>query len=346
MSGLGLSLPSRSGMAAAEIAELAAAAEAAGFDAVFVAERCADGLALAHSALLATTRITVGTAIANAVVRHPVMTALTAATLAEESGGRFLLGLGVANAALNENVLGLPAIRPVRYMREYVGVLRAVLSAHAVPPGGEYFDVSGFVPDRALSAPPPIYLAGLLPRMLALAGEVADGVLLNLMTTGALPGARRNIDIGAARTGRAPSDVPVACLVPCCIDPDPRAAAEAARQIVGGYALHPAAAQLFADSGFADQLAEVRRRHNAGDPKAADSVSDEMIDALVVHGEPDVVPERVRAYRSAGVDLPVLFPMAVGGHWRPCADHVIHAARRLDRQPTVASSPRKDTQHV
>lgn len=323
MSGLALCLPSRAGLGAADVAEYARAAETAGFAAVFVAERCADSLVLAHSAALATERVTVGTAIANAVLRHPVALAMTAATLAEESGGRFVLGLGVANPGLNEGVLGLPAIRPVQYMREYVEVLRSVLSGRAEPPAGQYFAVTGFVPDRPVTAPVPIYLAGLLPTMLGLAGELADGVFLNLMSTAALPAVRRHINTGLARAGRTHGDIVVACLLPCCLADDPRAAALAARQVVAGYALHPAAAQLFAESGFASTLAEIRERMVGDDPDAAASVSDEMIDAFVVHGRPDVLPGRIRAYREAGVDLPVLFPMAVGGEWRTCADHVI-----------------------
>ncbi len=334
MNGLAVSLASRSAISAAEAADLARTAEVAGFDAVFLAERCADSLALAHSALLATERITVGTAIANAAVRHPAMTALTAVTLAEESKGRFLLGLGVANAALNERVLGLPAIRPVAYMREYVGVLRSVLEGGVEPPPGEYFPVAGFAPDRRSSARVPVFLAALLPRMLALAGELADGVFLNLLATAALPAARSQIDAGLARAGRAPADIVVACILPCCISLDAHAAARAARQVVAGYAMHPAAGAVFSDSGFADELLRVRERIASGDKNAAAAVSDAMIDALIVHGGPDVLPERIQAYRDAGVDLPVLFPMPVDDGWTASMNDVIRYA-----SPTGKSAP-------
>jgi len=347
MSGLAVSLASRSGVSAAEVADLARSAEAAGPDAVFLAERVADSLALAHSALLATERLTVGTAIANAGVRHPAMTAMTAATLAEESGGRFVLGLGVANAALNETMLGLPATRPVSYMREYVGVLRSILYGHPEPPPGEYFTVTGFVPDRPPNAGVPIYLAGLLPKMLALAGELADGVLLNLMTTAALPAVRRHIDTGLTRAGRTRVDLVVACLLPCCISADTEAAARAARQVVAGYAMHPAAGKLFSNSGFAPELLKIRERLTDGDERAAESVSDAMIDAFIVHGRAEVLPERIQAYRDAGVDLPVLFPMPVNDGWIPAMDRVIRAAEPFRSPTTDTTTPkRKDAQHV
>jgi len=347
MNGLGVSLASRSGLSATEVGEFAQSAEAAGFSAVFVSERCADGLALAHRALQATDTVTVGTAIANARLRHPALTALTAATLAEESGGRFVLGLGVANAALNEQALGLPPIRSLQYMREYVGVLRTVLGGEPEPPAGEYFTGSGFVPDRLPTAKVPIFLAGLLPKMLALAGELGDGVLLNLMTTAGLPKVSQHIEAGLARAGRTRDDIVLACLLPCCISTDVEAAARAARQVVAGYAMHPAAGQLFSDSGFTDVLLEVRERTVAGDKHAADSVSDEMIDALIAHGRPDVLPDRIRAYRNAGVDLPILFPMPVDDGWSTSIHHVISAAKTHDARLTEEPFPqRKDVQHV
>ena len=347
MNGLAVSVASRSGLCAAAVADLARNAEAAGLDAFFVAERCADSLALAHSALLATERITVGTAIANAGIRHPVLTAMSAATLAEESGGRFVLGLGVANAALNQDMLGLAATRPLQYMREYVGVVRSVLSGHEGPPPGDYFAVSGFVPDRAPAAQVPLFIAGLQPRMLALAGEVGDGVFLNLMTTEQLPVACSQIDIGLDLAGRTRADIVIACLLPCCISADPEAAARAARQVVAGYAMHPAAGRLFATSGFGAELLAIRDRLTSGDPDAAASVTDEMVDALVVHGTPDVLPERIKAYRDAGADLPVLFPMPVDHGWADAITSVISAAEQSRTAPPAVPSPnRKEAQHV
>ncbi len=348
MNDLAISLASRSGASAAEVGELARRAEAGGFDAVLIAERSADALALAHTALLSTERVRVGTAIANAAVRHPAMTAMTAATLAEESGGRFLLGLGVANPALNERVLGLPAIRPVQYMREYVGVLRAVLDGRPQPAPGDYFSVAGFIADRPTRTSVPIYVAGLLPKMLSLAAELADGVLLNLTTTAALPAVMDHINDGLARSGRTRSEIVVASLLPCCISSDAAAAARAAREVVAGYAMHPAAGKLFAASGFAEELACVRERLTGGDQNAAASVSDAMIDALVVHGGSDVLPGRIQDYRDAGVDLPVLFPMPVDDGWIPAIERVIHAASTMRTASTieVTTPERKDAHHV
>src|ERR1700735_3441034 len=98
---IGLSIASHSGLAPARVGELAAAAERAGFAAVLVAEGHGDALALCHPVAAATSRARVGTAIMNAALRPPVLTAKTAAQLDQASGGRLVLGLGVGNPVMN-----------------------------------------------------------------------------------------------------------------------------------------------------------------------------------------------------------------------------------------------------
>src|SRR6516164_1041948 len=100
-SGLGLSIASHSGLPPAGIGALAAAAERAGFTAVAVAEGHGDALALCHPVAAATRRVRIGTAVANAALRPPVLTAKTAAQLDQAAGGRFILGLGVGNSVMN-----------------------------------------------------------------------------------------------------------------------------------------------------------------------------------------------------------------------------------------------------
>ena len=160
---LGLSVASRSGLPAARFAELAAAAEGAGFDAFLVAERLADSFALSHAALAATSTITVGTAVANARLRHPVLTGMTAATVDELYGGRFLLGLGVSNPALNE------APRPATGR---AGAVHARLRRGAAP---------GCSPPTRRWTERPRPTCGVPRRAPAknvgLAGEIADGVV-------------------------------------------------------------------------------------------------------------------------------------------------------------------------
>jgi alkanesulfonate monooxygenase SsuD/methylene tetrahydromethanopterin reductase-like flavin-dependent oxidoreductase (luciferase family) len=319
------------------VAAAARASEEAGCSAFLVSERVADALALCQVALAATTRIRVGTAVANVGVRHPAVTAMTALTMAQAYDGRFTLGLGVANRMLNETLLGTPPAPPLRYMREWVAVLRAVLAGDPARVEGSVFRVGPLSTDRPPGdATVPVLLAGLLPRMLELAGEIGDGVVLNLATVARMPAVLASVATGARRAGRDPADVPVACLIPCCVADDAEAAAAAARDVVLGYALHPAARHLFGEGSDIDA---VGRALAAGDRDRAGSLlRPDLVDAFVAHGPEQAVRDRVDEYRSAGVDLPILFPMPVGGDW----DGPVTRAVRLAGQLTGGDHPTRE----
>jgi 5,10-methylenetetrahydromethanopterin reductase len=317
---LGLSIASHSGMAAPVVGSLAAVAEAAGFSAIFVAEGHGDALSLCHPVIAATRRARAGTAIANAALRPPVLAAKTAAQLDQASGGRFVLGLGVANDVMNGR-FGLTPFPPLRMVEEYVGVVRAVLTGQGGY-AGELFR-TGMVP---LDSPPvrhdlPIYLAALGPRMLELAGRIADGVILNLMSPEQAGRAAGAVRAAALAAGRDAASVEIACVVHTCMSDDAAAAAVAAREVVPRYVLHPAVGRLFgehegAGSNGAADLDRARERTLAGDRAgAAQCVPQFVADALVAHGNADACRARVAEYRVAGVDLPVVFPMPVGGDW-------------------------------
>ncbi len=331
---LGFSVATRSGLGPTEIAALALTAERAGFDAYFVAERVADSLSLCHSALAATHSITVGTAIANARLRHPALMAMTAATIDESGGGRFMLGLGSSNAHLNEAVLRLAPVRPVPFMRDYVGQLRCALAcgpksqADAAPIDEVQFDRPAG--RRTMR----IVLGALLPSMLRLAGEIADGVVLNLTTPTLLPSILRSVADGAAISGRRLQDLVVACVMPCSVDGDDEVARRAGQDLIVGYAQHPAAARVFTASAYSRELQEIAERLSAGDRAGAlRMVSDEMIDEFLLHGDARACRERIARYREAGVVLPILFPIAAGGHWTATLNKTIAFAAEKLIQP-------------
>ena len=245
---IGLSIASHSGLPPAAIGELAGAAERAGFAAVFVAEGHGDALALCHPVAAATRRVRVGTAVANAALRPPVLAAKTAAQLDQAAGGRFILGLGVGNAVMNAR-FGLPPLEPLRMVEEYVGVIRSVLN-RGTGYDGQLFR-TGMIP---LDSPParadlPVWLGALGPRMLALAGRIADGVILNLMTPAQAGQAAGIVRDAARAAGRDPASVEVACVVHCCLSGDAAAAAAAARAVVPRYVLHPAVPRAVRGAG-------------------------------------------------------------------------------------------------
>jgi 5,10-methylenetetrahydromethanopterin reductase len=312
---LGLSIASHSGLPPARIGTLAAAAERAGFAAVFVAEGHGDALALCHPVAAATGRVRVGTAIANAALRPPVLTAKTAAQLDHAAGGRLVLGLGAGNPVMNGR-FGIAPFPPLTMIEEYVAVIRSVLRGQAGFKGRIFHN--GPVP---MDSPParldlPVYLGALGPRMLELAGRIADGVVLNLVSPAQAGQAAGLVRAAAAAAGRDPASVEIMCVVHCCLSGDAGAAAAAAREVVPRYVLHPAVGRLFGVADPDGDLPAVRELLLAGDRRgAAGRVPQPVADAFVARGDAAACLSRVAEYRSAGVDLPVVFPMPVGGEW-------------------------------
>jgi alkanesulfonate monooxygenase SsuD/methylene tetrahydromethanopterin reductase-like flavin-dependent oxidoreductase (luciferase family) len=310
MTSLGLSIASHSGLPPSRIGELAAAAERAGFHAVFVAEGHGDALSLCHPVASATSRVLVGTAIANAALRPPVLAAKTAAQLDHASHGRFVLGLGTANAIMNGR-FGIAPFAALPMIEEYVAVVRAVLAGDASGYAGRVFR-TGPVPldSPVVRADLPIYLAALGPRMLTLAGRIADGVILNLMSPAQAGRAASIVRAAAKEAGRDPASVPVTCVVHVCLSEDAEAAATAAKAVVPRYVLHPAVPPLFGEGPWLDRT---RQLTLAGDrAAAAEQVPQRVADGFVAHGDALACAARIEEYRAAGVDLPVLFPMPAG----------------------------------
>jgi len=175
-----------------------------------------------------------------------------------------------------------------------------------------------------LDSPPvradlPVYLAALGPRMLTLAGRVADGVILNLMTPAQAGRAAGAVRATARAAGRDPASVEIVCVVHCCLSDDAAAAAAAARAVVLRYVLHPSVPPLFGEAdGLRDgvDLRAVRELLLAGDRVgAAGQVPQQVADGFVAHGGAAACAARLAEYRAAGVDLPVLFPVPVNGDW-------------------------------
>lgn len=314
MTSLGLSIASHSGLPPSRIGKLAAKAEQAGFGAVFVAEGHGDALALCHPVAAATSRVLVGTAVANAALRPPVLAAKTAAQLDHASQGRFILGLGTANAIMNGR-FGIAPFSALPMIEEYVAVVRTVLRGDAGGYAGQLFR-TGMVPldSPVLRADLPVYLAAIGPRMLALAGQIADGVILNLMSPEQAGRAAAIVRTAAKDAGRDPASVPVTCVIHLCLSDDAEAAAAAAKTVVPRYVLHPAVPPLF---GMGPWLGQARRLTLAGDRAgAAEQVPQYVADGFVAHGNAAACAARIEEYRAVGVELPVVFPMPVGsGGW-------------------------------
>src|SRR5919112_4315714 len=155
------------GWSAAEIQTIAQEAEAAGFDAIVPAEVNNDVMATAQLMGSATKRIQVGTWIANIFLRHPYVCAQGAALIADATGGRFILGLGVSHQPVNA-ALGIVMPQPLATLRRYVTEVRGWLRGEGP---------ATHLPQRPSPQPVPLYVAALGEQAVVLGGELADGIM-------------------------------------------------------------------------------------------------------------------------------------------------------------------------
>src|SRR5712691_8278360 len=214
------------GMSLADVIELGVSAEDAGLDSVWHVEIQREPIVPLAAIAARTKRIRLGTGVV-IWARSPVLASLVAANLDELSGGRFLYGLGTGPPEWNRRFHGMSYERPVRRIREYVEVMRgawkAAYDGSTFDFEGELYRVEGY--ERSLRQERervPIFLAALQGRMCELAGEVADGVLFNVLSTPryvreyALP----HMERGAARVGRRVEEVERASAIAAAVDPD------------------------------------------------------------------------------------------------------------------------------
>jgi probable F420-dependent oxidoreductase len=292
---------------AAGLADFARAAEGAGIARLWAPELYRSATVPLAVAAAATERIELGTGIALAFTRSPMVTALEALDLDELSGGRFVLGLGAGVRRLNQAWHAGPYDPPVRRMREMVAAVRELTAALAegrdARSVGKLYDVDvrGLRrPHRAPRSAIPVWLAAVLPGMTRLAGEVADGFLDHPVTSPAwlsdrlLPALRA----GAEGAGRPVPEV-AGALICAVSDDDPAAARRAAAASVGFYATVRTYEELFTGHGFGSRLAGIRRAFAQGDgDRLAEAVGEDMTDAFATAGTTAAVRERARAYEG------------------------------------------------
>jgi probable F420-dependent oxidoreductase len=303
--GLLLELPTQR-----ENVELAARAEAAGFDSVWAPEfHNHSGALVLAAAALRTSRVELGTAIAWAFGRSPLLTAVTALDLDEMSGGRFVLGLGTGTRRMRTDWLGAPGERPARRLRETVEAVRAVwgaASAGAISYEGELVRLHVRPYGRAgqVREAIPIYLAAVNEGMSRTAGAIADGVVAHPMAT------RRYVDEvmrpaiaeGAEAEGRAADAVEVADWLVVAATDDADRAREDARRQIAFHATVRTYDRILELHGFGAVAAEIRALWKSFDLAGMSAlVTDEMLAAMAVAGTPAECREMV-AERAAGGD--------------------------------------------
>jgi F420-dependent oxidoreductase-like protein len=287
-------------------------AEQHGYESAFVTHIAGrDSLTLLMAYAAGSERIRLGTGVMPIYSRTPVTTAMSAATVDEFSGGRLVLGLGVSHRPVVEGWYGDTIDKPVREMREYVDVVRAILRGEQ-PPEGERFRTSFKFQGLEPRADLPIYVAALSPAMLRLAGEVADGVVLwicnpDYIERVVVPELRK----GAERGGRDLGGFDVVAAVPSAVTGEPEEARAKLRQELVPYFSLPFYRAMLERSGYEDDLRAFDERAKAGDAAdPSEAISDRFLGALAAIGDADQARAVVQRYHEAGTSSPCLGPVS------------------------------------
>lgn len=306
-------LPIREGM------ELARYAEQQGFTAVWQAEsRLVREATVPMAAIAAVTnRIKVGSGVVNNWTRNVALLAATFSTLDDLAPGRILLGIGAWWDPLARKV-GIERRRPLRAMRETIEATRALLAGETVSYDGEFVHLDGvsldYVHQEMGTKQIPIYLGATGMKMMELAGELADGVLLNYLVSPSYNDqAMEHLATGAERAGRTLDEVDRPQLIVCSLDEDRTRALDSARMLVTQYLGQQP--HIMKASGVPEELlADIGRvltwpatREQVAE--AAKLVPDDVVQLITASGTPEECRAKVAEYLDRGCTSPVLYPL-------------------------------------
>jgi F420-dependent oxidoreductase-like protein len=285
-----------------EGANRAALAESLGYESVWATHTVArEPLQVLAAYAGKTDRIGLGTAVVPAPIRHPLATAMEAATLDEASGGRLRLGIGISHRSLIEGWYGLTFDKPLGRMREYATILRTVLNEGAVHFEGDHytarFAFMGFQPRKEIK----LIFAALAPGMLRLAAELADGVVLWMCSPRYIRDTiRPTIEEALAKHGRDPATFDIISAVPSALTENLASARDAFRKIARPYSQLPFYRRVIEAGGHADALAAA----DVGEP-----LPDAFVDTMAGAGDAEAIRSKIEEYRDAGVTLPAVSPL-------------------------------------
>ncbi len=305
---LGVTFASLGALGPASAPKIATLAEDLGYQSFWTAEaNGTDAFTLLAAAAMTAPQLDLGTGIVPMQIRSPSVTAMSAATLQSLAPDRSVyLGVGVSTPVVAGQWHGTDyGTRPIAQMREYLTLLRELLSGESVTFDGDFWSVRKFrLGVRFGPHRPKLVVAALNPQMLRLAGELADGVLLNY-----LPAHHVDESIAEVRAG-GPAEIFAYVHAGVC---DFDEAVGSARRDIFGYAMADGYARMFRHAGFADEGDEMRDRYAAGDRAGAvEAISDRMVQAIDFIGNESEVAAFVRSYHDAGVDHPILMPLPWG----------------------------------
>jgi alkanesulfonate monooxygenase SsuD/methylene tetrahydromethanopterin reductase-like flavin-dependent oxidoreductase (luciferase family) len=271
-----------------DLSTVVSSAEQAGYGALFLPEIVGRDALVTLGALAGETRgLRLGTGVIPMRSRTPRLTAMAAATVHERSGGRLVLGIGTGGSGRG----ALEALRAT------VTEIRTLLAGEPDEDGDQLSLDPG--------SPVPVWVSALGPRAMRLAGEIADGVILNWCTPDRIAFARARIAEGAEAAGRDPAEVAISVYVRSWVGGDETEAVSALKEMAGQYASYPSYRRQFDEMGLGPQASVAGQAHRAGRPE---DVPEVLVRTVCAVG--DEAGGRVEAFRDAGADLPIVYPVA------------------------------------
>ena len=311
-----------------EMIELAHLADEIGMESIWMSDHLCfrDSLTTSMALLASTKKIKVAPAPISPYSRTPIISAMALATLDEFASGRVIASPGTGNgAALKE--AGIESPHPLQSMREFVEILRRLLKGETVNFHGKIFQMNGAKMGFVPSTPIKMYLTAVRSRMLQLAGEVGEGVLLS---AGCAPGYIKkcldDIQKGAQKAGKTLKDVDVAGFVTASVADDPREAIEA-NKIFLAYIFRNAhhAENIRLGGGSVDQEGLATAVSKREWEIAKKFISDEVVLAHSVAGTPADCRKQLEAFIKGGLNLPIVLPMGT----QEARKRVVRMAREI-----------------
>ena len=304
--------------------EIARYAESKGFHAIWQAEsRLVREATVPMASFLAVTeRIKVGSGVVNNWTRNPALLASTFSTLDDLAPGRVILGIGAWWDPLASKV-GIARVKPLVAMRETIEAVRALLADQTVTYNGEFVHLDGveldYVHQERRPKDVPIYLGATGMQMMELAGEIADGVVLNYLVSPVYNDmAMDHLERGANKAGRSATDLDRPQLVVCSLDEDRGAALDAARLLVTQYLGQQP--HIMKASGVPESLLEDISKvltwpATAEEVEAASKlVPDEIVQMITASGTVEECKAKVAEYVQRGCTCPILYPLGADVH--------------------------------
>lgn len=285
---------------------------------------------IAAAAMLAP-KLRFGTAIVPVFTRPPGLIAMSAATVQQLSGGRFILGLGTSTPVIVQQWMGVPFEHPLTRVRETVAAIRSAFNRDKVTLKGKTVQVNGFRMSLTLDTPPPIYLGAQGAKMLRLTGEIADGLITNFITPATLPGMIAHVREGQRAAGKdANAPLDVVCRIFVAVDEDSDALRTELRRHLTAYLTVPQYNNFFKEIGFEREATTASAAWNAGDRKAAlAAVPDRMLEEIYVFGSVDHCRARLAEYEKAGVTTTALQPESFAPDPKERRARILRAIERL-----------------